>query len=1771
MSNKIQAATLPDYNPKREQYQIFIEGDLSVYITILDGVYHQACVKKPKFFKPLRVFKFGIDEIPEILLDPFTSILKEMFLIAGQPVYQEQAGFTMFADAKLLSSNVDSIKQTIDTIGTDRITAAIDAFIKLSDSVGPEGPSEKLDQVISSVKGAMKALDEASTHIKGKINEPCDSVTDVFSSIKNIFTGAAEGSKFLSIGAIVIACASCYYAYTSDNKYYYIVSAVAAIGAIMTCPAGIKKSIWSFLSSIFKFIPFVGNMFDDEEVHKEQIGMFDATTSITTLALGALGYASVGKSTLEKIKNVSYFKGTVSSLTDAFTYVASIFEKCIDYVCGKCGYSSTFRFFTTNIPEVELWYNQIKTLQKQMDLKELEMDMTNYNLILALEKESTTLLKKLPKNDVSAYVTHLFTTGGSTLRRLRDEFTRSSFAECGIRQEPVGILLMGVPGGGKSQLMQEIVARVLAKVLPPATHQTLRENPNKYIYNRCPSNEFWEGYTRDKYFCIFDEFMQKKEIAGGANPASSEIISAINQFPWPLHMATITEKANTNFCSTFVMGTTNHNMESLGRSFEAIHSAEAVIRRFDYIIDVSKDPDVPLLIIDGNTQFTSRNNILDVKQCNHGDLGVGIRSFDDIIDSIVKTYHMKSAWHKNKILYLRKSVDEAIDSTVAEPQSGYVTADESKYDGNYVNDIYEFCKITWPYDMPQLDGIDIDSPIFSNNVRRIISRMLELGSYRTTRFLCGRSVAQFIIKNQLLESITKVAYDDDFLSDSGIDCNIIEHKFFYWKKGLFKPLEKLAERAFGTIKNIEVSDTVKDWSKFLAALTGSVALIMFLNFVIKKFLKYMGWLWPLKKKARTLKSKILNPFSERWLYTFDKKTESYLAFCNPTQDEYTKAMQNQEEGVDEKHKAFFLNHCCPLFPECEKPVKVMRAGAKPLWTYILQQAGTTAEYFLELPYDVKHYQEDDEKGPLTWVTPHQMVFFFRDKKFVHVKPYQEQMGSYDTNCDDVVQKINTKCVYEIFSGARRLGQVLFIQGTIAIIPFHFVTYFVNLVKTEPQEAELLVITLSRPGATFKMGVLDIVKNVIYSGGDTDIEASRTTDWALIQFPTNIVHTHPTILKFFGRSGLYSRTANYPYTLERLRDGVRHSWGGKAKPLERPVPVQHDCGIKEMTRGFKYSGDFMEGDCGSVFFLKTKNSVLGFIFGIHVAGVPSQDSGISTAIFREDLEKLVALARKDAKVTMDLIPVTPFGIKEGVAIPQAGVELPPQFVPLYNTGVTVNAGMETRLVKTLLQDKFKKSEKAPALLRWKGDINPYKNALSRYCIRIVKFDKNLVRNCAKSYLNYMTVNSDKIVCKQLYSFDQAVMGDPLEPDFGAIARNTSAGFPFTSMPEFKGKGKSAFFGTDDSFDLKNPCCDKLRERVTEIITSASENKRLLHIATDFLKDELRPRQKVKEGKTRAVSGMAVDLLIAYRMYFGSFMVWMLKNRLNNGSAIGVNCYSKEWTALVEGLVDFGGQYNAYGSGDFSGFDGSEQPVVHWAIFDIIQDWYNDGKENEQVRRILWLEVVNSFHIRGNMIYEWFASLASGNAMTVNINTIYHNIVVRMVWAKHFGKDMRSIAEFDKQVHYIAYGDDGVFAVKPAYRDKFTELVLEKDLLELGLVYTSETKDSVNEYLRPLERVSFLKRSFAWNPLYRQYFAPLDMNTILESPQWTHKGEKFFEVLKERCQNSVDELSLHGPELFSTWASLIIYYLDQEYDIHLDRVTYDSCLGFIMSRDSPFARD
>nr|QKE55061.1 MAG: polyprotein [Picornaviridae sp.] len=273
-------------------------------------------------------------------------------------------------------------------------------------------------------------------------------------------------------------------------------------------------------------------------------------------------------------------------------------------------------------------------------------------------------------------------------------------------------------------------------------------------------------------------------------------------------------------------------------------------------------------------------------------------------------------------------------------------------------------------------------------------------------------------------------------------------------------------------------------------------------------------------------------------------------------------------------------------------------------------------------------------------------------------------------------------------------------------------------------------------------------------------------------------------------------------------------------------------------------------------------------------------------------------------------------------------------------------------------------------------------------------------------------------------------------------------------------------------------------------------------TTYLKDELRPQQKVKLGKTRAIEACNFDFVIAYRMVLGKVYQQIYDDLdCRSGIAVGI-CPYLHWGSMLEHH-----HKNALAL-DFSGFDGSLPPELLEAGVEILASFHDDPKLVKDLHR----PIIYSTHLVSNQVWEVEGGMCSGAPCTSVLNSICNNIAAVTV-ALSCGASLEDL-------HVVSYGDDILLTSRLQFP---VENVQKYYSIFFGMTATSAKKTDEIQW-EPLENATFLKRKTGWVDFFPMPVGVLDLQSMLDHIQWT-RG--FFD---QQLESFCFELVFHGPEVY-----------------------------------------
>ena len=426
----------------------------------------------------------------------------------------------------------------------------------------------------------------------------------------------------------------------------------------------------------------------------------------------------------------------------------------------------------------------------------------------------------------------------------------------------------------------------------------------------------------------------------------------------------------------------------------------------------------------------------------------------------------------------------------------------------------------------------------------------------------------------------------------------------------------------------------------------------------------------------------------------------------------------------------------------------------------------------------------------------------------------------------------------------------------------------------------------------------------------------TPDLAMIRVPL----TGKDITKWFMTSEelVTANKSNHGILSALERDALGTQLHGKFVFLENAShvhtdgPAQYDPGTGERVYGdevewfsnnmVEYNLNTKKGNCGSPFF----STVGGHprIISVHVAGVPTQSIGYGVIPLREDIiASMKELVRNNIgsknQITVDTMEIQ--GMMSEANFEEANGDYAGHNIIGKVKGHILPSA--TSLVKSPLYEVFEpfvKHKMEPAALSpFKNDtgdlIYPMRVAQSGYGHGGTYGNKELMKYATESvWMSIATACHPEPYEKSKPNWETVVSPGPGWECTRSIQRGTSPGYPYCL--KYK-KGKKDFFGFGDDFDFSSEEAKLIFAEAEALEASYSRGERPLITCMSFLKDERRPIDRVRNGKTRLISASGLAFTLVCRKYTMGFVNYLTRGRVVNGMAIGINPFSDEWTSLA----------------------------------------------------------------------------------------------------------------------------------------------------------------------------------------------------------------------------------------------------------------------------------
>lgn len=724
-------------------------------------------------------------------------------------------------------------------------------------------------------------------------------------------------------------------------------------------------------------------------------------------------------------------------------------------------------------------------------------------------------------------------------------------------------------------------------------------------------------------------------------------------------------------------------------------------------------------------------------------------------------------------------------------------------------------------------------------------------------------------------------------------------------------------------------------------------------------------------------------------------------------------------------------------------------------------------------------------------------------------------GSEDSQALDIARKIKQYThPIEWCEGAKRKAKMSSIQvgGHLVLVPKHFFMH--------ANEGDFFSL-----GHRLKDVKVEFLKERMFQLEDKD--------WVVYQCGIRL-DAGQNLCKFFIDEANLGKVQNSKCMLitRDPHDSTITTSQGIVKPVKNFKYADPVWGDTYSQNGWQHNIDTESGHCGGPLMV-IQNSVPspGKILGIHTAGYRSKASGFAVLITKQQL-----------KIAMDHFGPLPGAapvakcVEIGVfpkmrIIPDGDFtivgQMPDKLAPAQPLQTTLE---KTPFYEAVVQDLGEPKKKPAQLRQFEKDgerISPLKKAVVKYGHLTIPYSARNIKKVRNYLVHYFDQKLKHHTGRRVFTIPEAVNGLPGVEFAEKLNFKSSPGWPYQMESHLPGK----WHMFDAEGNIVNP---ELARRLEERRECAKNKQRVVSIWRDCLKDELRPVEKVENGKTRLFTIAPLDFTLLVRQMFLDFVMAFYSAQGDTFfSAVGINPESYDWTRLYNFLAEKNHEVIA---GDYECFDGKEMPEIIEMVGDVINAWYGGSEEDSYIRETLFEEIVHTMQLCENTVYMTHQGNPSGNPLTTVINTIVNVSLMALTWLEIFPNS--SVAEFFSEVHFKGYGDDNELAVSPKYQDKFHQNSIAAALLEHNIVYTSEAKTGAAvPNFRPLDETTFLKRGFRRDANFgRSFVLPtMSLETLNSYFYYVRKSPNLQSQLQENQRSALLFAAFHGKEFYEDYSN------------------------------------
>jgi len=425
--------------------------------------------------------------------------------------------------------------------------------------------------------------------------------------------------------------------------------------------------------------------------------------------------------------------------------------------------------------------------------------------------------------------------------------------------------------------------------------------------------------------------------------------------------------------------------------------------------------------------------------------------------------------------------------------------------------------------------------------------------------------------------------------------------------------------------------------------------------------------------------------------------------------------------------------------------------------------------------------------------------------------------------------------------------------------------------------------------------------------------------------------------------------------------------------------------------------------------------------------------------------------------------------------------------------------------------------------------PLSNALSKFERPTIDLPTDVLKAVTKEYHK----SFPQISHFRYMTFDEVVDGNPDIEHHSGICKTSSPGYPYTQIKGFK--TRKEIFSDPVKRDILKKRCE---EKFNKIISGTCLPKEPM---TASLKVEKRTEEK--KYHPRMFFSAPLEFIIVHEMLLGYFFHQMKIRHVDSEVKVGINPHSVDWTYFYQYLA----KYDKCIDGDFSGYDISLSKKLAAFVYEAYLNYFKERLDltPDQIKEISYaLDWSLENHMCATVILMGVVcifnrSLVSGGPNTSMLGSHSNGLLARS-FCYYLFPDIYSEHFWQCNTRAAFYGDDHIISLSDKLAQKFTKITYATYLKQYtGMIYTNTDKShDLNEH-SPLLSCVFLRRNFRPDSSTGKtlIYAPLPLSLIYTMCMWVSNAHNSTALLKDVLKAALYEFQHHPPQICDSSSSLL----------------------------------